>query len=352
MFSVTQGGILFGPSVLGHHKALANALFPAKGAVVIDTIAAFGVMYFFFLMGVKVDPITLLRTEKKAITMGLSLFFFSSGLPVTLSLLLKKYVAMDYSLAHCLSYIAASQSVTSSTVVASLLTELKLLNSDVGRLALSASMVSEVVSIAVMAIIFAVMGNNTGNFLSLLSMLLSAVALLCAILYIFRPTIIWMMKRSKDGEKVGEMHVISIFTFVLISGFLSDIIGQHYVVGPLILGLAVPEGPPIGSTLIAKMQSIVVLLFYPTYLAVSGLQTNLFKVNFQSMWVVGVIVFFGFIVKLGAVMLPGFFNDIPMKECYVIGLIVNAKGIVELVVYNFWKGSKVSPNPDLKLPVF
>lgn len=338
---VMQGGLIFGPSVLGHNNLLPNVLFPANSTIIIDTSGAFGVMFFFFLVGVKMDPVMLLKTERKAIAVGISVFFFTLGLPVIFSIILRNFVAMDISLARCLPFIAASQCLTAFPVICCLLTELKILNSDIGRLALSASMVTDCIGLVFTVVVFAIMENITGNFLTLLWILLCAAAFFWAIVYIIRPTIIWMLSRSKTGNQVNEMFIMSVITFVLITGLISEVLGQHYIIGPLILGLAVPDGPPIGSTLISRLETIIVVLFYPVFLAASGLQTNLCKITFQSLWIVGLVVVFSCIVKIGAVMLPGFFSDIPMRECYVIGLILNARGVAELVIYNFWKRGEV-----------
>lgn len=80
---------------------------------------------------------------------------------------------------------------------------------------------------------------------------------------------------------------------------------------------------------------------YPIYLAVNGLQTDIFKIDLQSLWIVGLILMVAFVVKICAVMLPGYFYNLPMKQCCVIGLLLNGRGIAELTMYNMWIGSKV-----------
>ena len=320
---------------------LSNSLFPMEASMTLETSAAFGVMFFFFIVGVKMDPATLLRTERKAISIGLSVFLFTLAVPIGLSILMIAYVSMDHSLARSLPLIAASQSLTAFVVIAVLLRELKILNTDIGRLAMSAAMFADVVGFALTAILFAMLQNKGGHMVKLAKIILSAAGLFFTIVFVMRPVIIWMLKRSRDGKPINEFLIICVFVFVLVTGFVSEIIGQHYIMGPLLLGLAIPEGPPLGTALITKMETISFGFFYPTYLAVSGLQTNLFKVDFKSMWIVCLVVAVSFMVKIGAVMLPGYYHNVPMKECLVIGLILNARGIAELVVYNLWKGTKV-----------
>jgi Kef-type K+ transport system membrane component KefB len=320
---------------------LSNSLFPPKGAMVIETSAAFGVMFFFFIIGVKMDPATLMKTEKKAIIIGLSVFIFTFSIPTGLSLFMTTHVSMDKSLSNSLPLIAGSQSFTAFVVIAILLTELKILNTDIGRLAMSAAMFNDIVGFTFTAVQFAVMQNKGGTIVRFFWIILSVVGLFVGIFYVMRPILLRISKNFSSEKHVNEWFIIFVLFFVLITGLLSEIIGQHYIMGPLLLGLAIPEGPPIGTSLIAKMETFSFGFFYPTYLAITGLQTNLFKIDYKSMWIVSTIVIVSIGVKIGAVMLPGYYNNIPLKECFVIGLILNARGIAELVVYNLWRGTKV-----------
>ncbi|OIW04121.1 hypothetical protein TanjilG_00681 [Lupinus angustifolius] len=263
------GGVILGPSLLGHNKYLAESLFPAKGSTTIDTSATFGVMYFFFTAGVKMDPTTLLKTETKGVTIGLSVFLFTLTIPTTMSILMVKYVSMDMSLAKSLPFIATSQSITAYIVIAIFLRELQILNTDLGRLAISIAM-------------------------------------------------------------FGDMH---------------------YVMGPLLLGLAIPEGPPLGTALMRKMETLTYGFFYPSYLAASGLHINIFKVDLKSLWIVCVIVVVAIVVKICAVMLTGYYHNVSMKDCFVMGLILNARGIAEIVVYNIWRARKLMTDQEFSLAV-
>ncbi|KAE9596217.1 putative cation/H+ exchanger [Lupinus albus] len=145
--------------------------------------------------------------------------------------------------------------------------------------------------------------------------------------------------------------IISILVFVLISGLISEYIGQHYVMGPLLLGLAIPEGPPLGTALMRKMETLSYGFFYPFYLAASGLHINIFKVDFKSLWIVCVIVVVAFVVKIFAVMLTGYYHNVSIKDCFVMGLILNARGIADIVVYNIWRARKLMTDQDFSLAV-
>ena len=50
----------------------------------------------------------------------------------------------------------------------------------------------------------------------------------------------------------------------MMCSLLGEITGLHYMLGPMILGLAVPDGWPLGSAIIDKLESFVSLILLPT----------------------------------------------------------------------------------------
>ncbi|CAL5202999.1 unnamed protein product [Lathyrus oleraceus] len=342
LVSQILGGLVFGPSMLGHKKMVTRILFPMKGSLVLSTVATFCLNFFYFICCVKMDTATMLKTEKQAITIGISVFTFAFAIPLGLSFAFTSFVSMDKTLAAALPLIAISQSFTVFISISVLLTELKILNTNVGRLALSSAMFTDVVSVPMVTLIFAVMQVKTShkNMVTLLWILLSIGALLVVIFYVMRPTMIWYVGRL-NGKPIDEFCIVCIILCVLFTAFCSEFIGQHYSMGPIFLGLAVPEGPPLGSTLISKMETLSVGFLYPLYLAVSGLQTDIFKINFQATWIITVIVVVAFVAKIIAVILPGYYYKVPMKDCVVIGLVLNGRGIAELSMYNLMKSGQL-----------
>ncbi|KAE9587738.1 hypothetical protein Lal_00022011 [Lupinus albus] len=350
LVSQILGGMVFGPSGFGHQKALKDALFPTRGALVFETTASLGLMFFFFVMSVKMDPATLIKTEKQAMTIGLSVFSFTLAISTGLSLLLKKYVYMDKGLRDSITIIAISQALTVFICIRILLSEIKILNTDTGRLALNSALSADVIGFTMTMVMFSIMQNRSEQILSLLWVILALLAIFLLIVYVMRPLILWFLKQS-SGKPVDEFYIICIFVFVLIVGFLSEIVGQHFVMGPIILGLAVPEGPPLGTALLTKLETLCLVFLYPMFLAVCGLQTNIFQINFRSLWIVSIIVLTACAVKMGAVMLAGYYNNIPMKDCCVMGLILNTRGAPELCMYNVWKSSKLLTEKEFTLMV-
>ncbi|CAK9161684.1 unnamed protein product, partial [Ilex paraguariensis] len=114
--------------------------------------------------------------------------------------------------------------------IAYLLTKLKILNKDLELLALSSAMFCDMLGISLTVVGFAALQAKNDHPLNPLWGTLSSIALVVA-----RAAILQILKRKPEGEPIGESLISAIFIIVLIIGFLSETIGQHYVLGSLVL---------------------------------------------------------------------------------------------------------------------
>ncbi|CAI9091800.1 OLC1v1026915C1 [Oldenlandia corymbosa var. corymbosa] len=319
---------------LGHEAVVGAALFPPRGRIIFETFATFGIMFFLFTIGVRMDIKMMIRPGWKPVTLGASCVLCTLGFALLISYLLSQVVTLDPDVASSLPIIAASQSVLSFQNVSSVLSELKLLQSDLGRLAISSAMFADLISMCVMASLCAIMQTDIKNPVISLAQLFVFVTFVLVALYVVRPIIARSVKRLPEGKPVPESHVMAVFIIVLLAGLVSESIGQHFVFGPLVMGLVMPEGPPLGSAMTAKLDIPIGKILYPSFLTASGLKLNVFSIHFNSLWVVGVIVFVSCSVKLLSVMLLAFYMEMSIRESFVLGLMMNCKGISELVLFN------------------
>ncbi|KAL2558304.1 Cation/H(+) antiporter 15 [Forsythia ovata] len=344
------GGILLGPSLLGHKGSIGGTIFPPRGSTNIVTGATFGLMFFLFAMGVKADPMMMVRPGRQAAILGISAMFVTLALTLPLAFIIKHYVPMDGTLAESLPFIAASQCLTPFPNISCLLTELKMSNSDLGRIAISASMLCDVIGMTLVVILLAILQANFDPLKSAVA-IMAAFLFVVSLVYIIKPLLLRVLRGIPNGKSVGEQYIIGTFTCVLAVGVISELIGQHFVLGPLVLGLIVPEGPPLGTTLISKLDIPVGKIFYPIFLTTSGLKTDIFKIHLQSLWIVLSVVMFSCVVKIGAVILSSRYLHINFQDSFVIGLMLNARGVCELIVYNLWRDGLLLTDQEFSISV-
>ncbi|KAF2296325.1 hypothetical protein GH714_037415 [Hevea brasiliensis] len=178
-----------------------------------------------------------------------------------------------------LSLIGMSQAFTGLSVVYYLVNELKLQNTDVGRLTLATAVVTDLLNI-IMITISSVTGEKMiSRQIIMVWAFITTFAIVILVLFVFRPIILGMIRNTPAGKPVDQKYIFIIIILTLVLGFVSKAIGQHYIFGPALLGLIVPDGPPLGAALVARLDTFILGFLCPTYLAISGLQTNIYERN-------------------------------------------------------------------------
>ncbi|WVY89201.1 hypothetical protein V8G54_034715 [Vigna mungo] len=326
-------GLLTGTSFLGKASNL-KKLFSARSIYVVDAISRFGVMIFLFLMGVKVDPLLVFRTGKKTWAIGLCSCVFPLLFSVGAAYILRQYLSPDLKVYKSLYFIAAFSSTGSFQATASALQDFKLLNSEVGRLAISSSMINGGFSALWQGIVFShrtkSMQKYTAKHISFGSLCL--IALVLVILCICRPIMLWMIRMTPKGKPVKESYIVSIYVMVLGCSFFGEVIGEHYIVGPLILGLAVPEGPPLGSALVERLDTLISGLLLPLFFLTSSNRFNSDLISFDDFIVVQFVALGNFFAKLAGVMLPSLYCKMPLTDALALALILCVQGFTQLII--------------------
>ncbi|XP_047095637.1 cation/H(+) antiporter 15-like [Lolium rigidum] len=332
------GGIILGPSFLCRNDEFRQLVFPPRGEPVLNTVATFGLMYVIFLIGVRMDPRLAVRSGKKGVVIGLSGFLLALALTTMGSkgdaLAEEQDVSKRFTFLFALS---ASLSVTSFAVLSPILSELNLLNSDLGRIAMSASMTTDGIAWLIMVGYVLTEAYLVSPATSLWAFM-SVAALVAFILLVVRPIALMVIERTPPGHPVDETYVFFFLLIVLLVGLYSDIIGTNSFHGALMLGLAIPDGPPLGTALGEKIEAMVSGLILPLYYAMTGLSTDVWEIHWGRLQMVMILAWIG---KLAGVMASSVYLEIPFLDAVSLSLFMNSKGIVEIITFTFFVTNKL-----------
>ncbi|KAK2656191.1 hypothetical protein Ddye_009243 [Dipteronia dyeriana] len=166
VISEIVGGVLLGPSVLGRSITFANSVFSLRSVMVLETMANVGLLYFLFLVGVEMDIPEIRKTGKKVLGIaiaGMVLPFIIGG---CFSFLLHKH-SQDMSQGTLIIFIGVALSIIVFPVLARILAELKLINTELGRIAMSSALVNDICAWILLAIAIALAENESTSLASL-----------------------------------------------------------------------------------------------------------------------------------------------------------------------------------------
>ncbi|KAM0841053.1 hypothetical protein ACQ4PT_059270 [Festuca glaucescens] len=139
-------GVLLGPSVLGRNHELRGALFSERGTYILESVSLVALILFLFSMGVKTDMSLLRRPSGRAVAVGLAGSFVPLAITLPVFHVLQPTLPADLRGSSLITELAVRLSLSSFPVIADALAELGLLNSELGRIALTASLITDVTS--------------------------------------------------------------------------------------------------------------------------------------------------------------------------------------------------------------
>lgn len=169
------GGILLGPTVMGHVPGFTKHIFPPLSLPFLNLVATLGLVLFLFLVGLEVDLRVVKRCAKESTMISVAGMILPFGLGAAVSVgIYREFIdTNNVSLGHFILFTGVAMAITAFPVLARILTELKLLQTKVGVIVLAAGVGNDVVGWILLALTVALVNASTG--LTALYVLLAAV---------------------------------------------------------------------------------------------------------------------------------------------------------------------------------
>ncbi|KAG6164994.1 hypothetical protein E4U51_004687 [Claviceps purpurea] len=340
------GGIILGPSVLGRIPGFQAALFPEASIPNLNNVANLGLVLYLFLIGLETDVRFLVSNWRIATSVAVAGLALPFGIGCALAYGvynafhnepgLKPIAFSIYML-----FIGIAVAITAFPVLCRILTELKLLDTSVGVVTLSAGVANDVVGWILLALCVALVNAGTG--LNALWILLASFGFVLALLFAVQPALGWILRRNGSIENGPSQSVISfILLIALAAAFFTGIIGIHPIFGSFMAGLIIPRDERFNIHVTEKLEDLIGALFLPLYFTLSGLKTNLGLLDTGAAWgYVFAVTFAAFFSKTIGASMAARFSGMVWRESLTIGVLMSCKGLVELIVLNIGLQAKI-----------
>lgn len=333
------GGILLGQSALSKIPAFKNAIFPQESLPALSIVSEIGLILFLFLVGLEMDPKMILTQAKRAVSISFTGIFLTFCLSLGTSKALFELVLNDEeraanSFVVFLLFNGVAMSITAFPVLARILSEQELLSTEVGQLCIATAAVDDSVAWLLLLVIVALI-NNVSQAIVALYVFLATAAFLLFLVFAIRPIFTKLVQLGAENDQISQFSVFAAFMLVFASAWFTEAVGVSAIFGGFMAGLIIPHEHGFAIKLTEKIEDVITILFLPLYFAFSGLNTRLDKLNS------GIIAGMVFLTlatactgKIVGVFSAARFNKIQTREALALGVLMNTKGLVELIILN------------------
>lgn len=329
------GGIALGPTILGSVAPQVHAwLFPPASPTDIarDGAVKLGMLFFLFLAGLEMDPARLSGYSRRILATSLSgiIVPFCAGAAAVLLLPAIWGPHAERSTASFAVFIGTALSISALPVIARILMDLQLMQSDVGRTVMSAATIDDLIGWSLFALLLSsVAPEATGA---------SPVWLTIAFMLVFFVLILtvgrWLGQRalrylqSHLTWPSNFLHTSAIV--VLTAAALTQAMGTHAVLGAYLVGVALAQTSVKRDLAHETIYQFVISFFAPLYFVSIGL-----KANFVTHFDLGLVVLVMLVASLGkvcGVSLAAWLTKMPPREALAVGFGMNARGAMEMIL--------------------
>ncbi|KAL0928899.1 hypothetical protein M5K25_000829 [Dendrobium thyrsiflorum] len=327
-------GLLLGPSGLSHSRKIQQILFPKESWVHLDNISLLAFILFIFIVAVKIDLSQIRKSGRKSVAIahiGTALPFIT----IFIALLFHPTIQTNEIVRNYIIHFAGRWALTSNIVISSLLAEFNLLTTKLGRLAMSSSLLADFYCVIISATFLFVTTMVYQSVALGLTFICSCCGFVAAMWLVARPVALWIIRRTPEGSPMDEALFLVILLMAIGSSIAGELIGQSLTFGPLLLGVILPGGPPLGTAVVDRLERLVSTVFLPVFLIIAGLRSNLHEVVSGTMWIpMTYLIVISVVAKFIGVIASCLYCKMSFRDGFVLALILNTRGIIEINTFN------------------
>jgi Kef-type K+ transport system membrane component KefB len=228
-------------------------------------------------------------------------------------------------------FMGVAMSITAFPVLARILTDRKMDKTDLGVIALSCAATDDVTAWCLLAFVVGIVQDKAGSAVQTVLLALAYIALMFVVV---RPIAVRYFGHTES--RLPERRTAAwVLVGLLVSAVTAEWIGIHAIFGAFLLGAIIPHDSEVARAFQHKLEDIVKILLLPAFFAYTGMRTEIGLVSGWNDWLIcGAIILVATLGKFGGTLAAARFTGLDWKMSSALGILMNTRGLMELVVLN------------------
>jgi Kef-type K+ transport system membrane component KefB len=328
-------GVCMGPSLLGLlWPEVGEALFPKDSMKVLFPVSQLGLALYMFVVGLefRIDIVRKRFGSSVAVSLaGMAAPFF---LGACLGWVFHEHTSLfpeNTSLQNAMIFMGASMCITAFPMLARIIHFKGLAGTTMGTVAIGAGAIDDAAAWGMLAVVLA---SINGDFSHALLSIGGGIGYVAIAHLVIGPILARYAAGIEKRGNLSDGEYAFFLALMCLGSWWTDYIELHAVFGAFVMGSAMPRGV-VNKTLIERTQPLAVALILPLFFTYSGLNTRLGLLNSIHLWLLcGAVLAAAILGKGVACWAAARASGISNKEAMGIGVLMNARGLMELIIIN------------------
>lgn len=331
-------GILLGPSLFGIvAPELFEWVFRSTPPGPLSMLSQIGLIFLMFQIGQEFDfsHLKISRHRNTMISVAVASMITPFILGFGFGYLAAPILSPDANQIGSALFVGTAFSITALPILGRIMIEFGITNTPVGVVAISAAAINDVIGWVLLAFVSAL--TISAFSLESLGWIILSITIYIAVCWLaIRPLMKMLIKRlgapaePLTGNVLGAMIVL-----IFLSAMTTYKIGIFAIFGGFMLGVLVYDESAFVSAWRKKVGSFVTVFFLPIFFTYTGLRTSIGSLDTLELW--GwclLLVTLATLGKFGAAYYAARINGLSKNESTVIGIMMNTRALMELIVIN------------------
>lgn len=328
-------GIILGTSVLGtFFPALSDFIFPEQSLNNLNVLSQIGLIFFMFIIGMELDIDDIRKRANKAVVISHTSIFVAYSFGLLLAFFLyEQFAGEGVSFLHFALFMGIAMSIAAFPVLARIVQEKDLLKTPFGSLVITCAAIDDLTAWCILATVVAIV--NAGTVLGALLTVTLALIYIFVMMTVVRPFLKRLGAIYITEESLNKTVVAFVILILLISSYMTEVIGIHALFGAFIAGTIMPASVNFKRIISEKFEDLSLVVLLPLFFVFTGLRTQIGLLNEPYLWLICLLIVVTAIAgKAGGTLLASRFVGLSWKDSLSLGALMNTRGLMELIVLN------------------
>ncbi|XP_076882043.1 cation/H(+) antiporter 1-like [Bidens hawaiensis] len=333
-------GFVLGPSGLSRLPSMHVFFFQNFAVDFYESMALYCRITIMFLLGLEMDISYLMRNLRPVIIIACGGCLMCTIFASAISLFVYEETGSRgsrFTLALIITVVLAN---TASPIVFRMAADLKFATSDIGRLAVSSSLIGDMYAVFILVIISGEKHKRTVNGWALMAF--CSLLLLVGVIIFTTHFVNWLNKRNREEKNLQAIEVMLLCSVILVAAMTLETMGFSSIIACFLMGSTFPRGGKSARTLLAILTYTVRNFIFPIYFGYTGFKADTSYLNeLKRVAIVLMIIVLSIGGKIVGTAAACWYLKTPLNEGVLLAFLMNMKGHVDILTLTTAMQNKV-----------